>query len=180
MGVLDVGAALPFEVEGFLPVKDRALFGRDLHDIVPDGGKPDRTGNGPPRLLVKFRPPYGHFIKGALADLGDEVIGRDELPGPGAHRALRQGDKLEVDDLRDFLAKQFHRALELCPDELVIGTEHIDDPVEIRPFPCMECEVAGCIDRGAVAPADDILVLETRTPRDRVRVSLRPVPAGAF
>ena len=160
MGVLDVRAALPFEVKRLLPVKDRALLGRYLHDIVADGGKPDRTCDGPPRLLVKFRPPHGHFIKGALADLGDEVIGRDELPGTGAHRSLREGNKLEVDDLRDFLAKEFHRALELCPDELVIGTEHIDDPVEVCPFPCMEGQVTGGIDRGSVTPADDILVPE--------------------
>ena len=53
VSVLDVGAALPFEVKGVLPVKDRALLRRDLYDIIADGGKPDRTGDGPPCLLVK-------------------------------------------------------------------------------------------------------------------------------
>ena len=31
-----------------------------------------------------------------------------------------------MDDLRDFLAKQFHRTLELCPDKLMIGSENVD------------------------------------------------------
>ena len=45
MGVLDVGAALPLEVQCLLPVKDRALLRRYLHDIIADGGKTDRFCN---------------------------------------------------------------------------------------------------------------------------------------
>ena len=179
MGVLDVGAALAFEVQRLLPVKDRALLGRDLHDIVADCGKADRCCNCLPRLFIEFRSPCSHFIECPLADLGDEVVSRDELAGPGAHRAFRQGDELEVDDLRDLLTHEFHGALELGSDQLVVSTEHIDDPVEVCPFPCMEGKVAGCIDRGAVAPADARTCSRTRTPRDRVQGSPRRVPGGA-
>ena len=111
-------------------------------------------------LLIQFRSPCGHLIKCTFPDLGNEIIGGDELACPGAHRAFGKRDELEVDDLRHFLSHEFHRALELGPDQFVIGAEDINDPVEVCPFPGMKGEVPGSIDRGAVTPAEDVLVLE--------------------
>ena len=104
--------------QGLLPVKDRALLRRDLHDIVPDAGPGDGSCNAPAGLLVKFRPSGRHLFKSTFRDLGDQVVGRDKLSRTGAHRAFGKRDKLEVHDLRGFLSEEFHGALELRPISL--------------------------------------------------------------
>jgi len=66
-----------------------------------------------------------------------------------------------VDDFRCFFTKKFHGALELRGDQLVVGSEHIDDPVEIGRFPGMVGKVACSVNRSTVAPADNVLVAKT-------------------
>ncbi len=180
VGVLDVGPALPLEVERLLPVKDRALLGRDLHDVVADGGDGDRLCDRAPFLFGEFRPADGHLLERLRGNLLDQRICRDELPCPGAHRALGEGDELEEDDLGRLLAEEFEGGLELGADQLVVRAEDVDHPVVVARLPGVVGEITGAVDRCAVAPPEDILLLEATLrevdPECLVLVRLRQTP----
>jgi len=65
-----------------------------------------------------------------------------------------------MDDFWGSLTEEAHGHDQLCTDQLMIGTQHIDDPVKVPALPGVVGKVTGCIDRGAITPPEHIFLLE--------------------